>query len=474
MSHARPSSPLPSAELIRRHDGNGPRYTSYPTAMQFTPAHGPAAHAAAMRHCAAAIGAPLSLYVHVPFCESPCFYCGCNRVITRDHARGDDYVERLIREAALQAALLPGRPKVEQLHFGGGTPTFLSIAQLQRLLDGLDTHFHLARDAGREYSIEIDPRSITPATLAELAQLGFNRASFGIQDFDTAVQDAVNRRQSYAEVAALIDAARAAGFESLSADLIYGLPRQTAAGFARTLDQVIALRPDRISTYAYAHVPERFKAQRQIRIDELPDGETRLALLNLSIERLLAAGYQYIGMDHFALPQDELARALRDGSLQRNFQGYATRAGLDLIGLGVSAISSIGDSYGQNARSLADWNTAIDAGRLAIDRGLLLTAEDRLRRDVIAALMCDGRLRFADIEAVHRIDFRRHFVAELARFDAMAADGLVVIDHSGITVTPTGRYLLRAIAMPFDAYLSPAATAEAAPAVATARYSRLI
>lgn len=474
MSHARPLSPLPSAELIRRHDGNGPRYTSYPTAMQFTPAHDAAEHAAAAQRSAAAIGAPLSLYVHVPFCESPCFYCGCNRIITRDHTLGDTYVERLIREAALQAALLPGRPSVEQLHFGGGTPTFLSIAQLQRLLDGLDAHLQLARDASREYSIEIDPRSITPARLAELARLGFNRASFGIQDFDAAVQDAVNRRQAYAEVAALIEAARAAGFESLSADLIYGLPKQTLAGFARTLDQVIALRPDRISTYAYAHVPERFKAQRQIRIDELPDGETRLALLNLSIERLLAAGYQYIGMDHFALPQDELARALRDGSLHRNFQGYATRAGLDLIGLGVSAISSIGDSYGQNARSLADWNAAIDAGRLAIDRGLLLTAEDRLRRDVIAALMCEGRLRFADIEAVHEIDFRRHFVAELARFDAMAADGLVVIDHSGITVTPTGRYLLRAIAMPFDAYLSPAATAVAAPAVATARYSRLI
>ena len=470
MSHARPLSLLPSAALIRRHDGNGPRYTSYPTAMQFTPAHGVAEHADAARRSAAAIGAPLSLYVHVPFCESPCFYCGCNRIISRDHGLGDAYVERLIREAALQAALFPGRPTIEQLHFGGGTPTFLSIAQLERLLDGLDRHFHLARDAGREFSIEIDPRSITPAALAELAGLGFNRASFGIQDFDAAVQDAVNRRQRYAEVAALIEAARAAGFESLSADLIYGLPRQTLAGFARTLDQVIALRPDRISTYAYAHVPDRFKAQRQIRIDELPDSETRLGLLNLSIERLLAAGYQYIGMDHFALPQDELARALRDGSLQRNFQGYATRAGLELIGLGVSAISNVGDSYGQNARTLPEWNAAIDAGHLAIDRGLQLSAEDRTRRDVIAALMCEGRLRFADIEAVHEVDFGRHFAAELARLKPMADDGLVAIDSTGITVTPTGRYLLRAIAMPFDAYL-PAARAEAA---AAPRYSQLI
>ncbi|MBA4284465.1 MAG: oxygen-independent coproporphyrinogen III oxidase [Xanthomonadaceae bacterium] len=472
MSHARPPSRLPSAELIRRFDANGPRYTSYPTAMQFTPAHGAAEHAAAARRSAAAIGAPLSLYVHVPFCESPCFYCGCNRIISRDHALGDVYGGRLIREAALQAALLPGRPIIEQLHFGGGTPTFLSIAQLERLLDGLDTHFHLSRDAGREFSIEIDPRSVTPATLAELARLGFNRASFGIQDFDVAVQDAVNRRQTYAEVAAVIEAARAAGFGSLSADLIYGLPKQHPDSFTRTIDQVIALRPDRISTYSYAHVPERFKAQRQIRIEDLPDSETKLALLNLSIERLLAAGYRYIGMDHFALPQDELARAQRNGSLQRNFQGYATRAGLDLIGLGVSAISSIGDSYGQNARSLAEWNAAIDAGRLPVDRGLRLDAEDRLRRDVIAALMCEGRLRYAEIEALHEIDFAQHFAAELARLQTMADDGLVLIDDAGITVTPTGRYLLRAIAMPFDAYL-PVAASGSATAV-TPRYSRLI
>lgn len=470
MSQARPLSLLPSAELIRRYDANGPRYTSYPTAMQFTPAHTADDHAAAARRSAVAIGAPLSLYVHVPFCESPCFYCGCNRIITRDHRLGAAYVERLLAEAALQAALFPGRPTVEQLHFGGGTPTFLTIEQLERLLVGLDRHFHLARGAGREFSIEIDPRSISPAALADLAGLGFNRASFGIQDFDPAVQDAVNRRQTYAEVAAVIDAARAAGFESLSADLIYGLPKQTVEGFSRTLDQVIALRPDRISTYSYAHVPDRFKAQRQIDTADLPDSATKLALLNLSIERLLAAGYQYIGMDHFALPQDELARALRDGSLQRNFQGYATRAGLDLIGLGVSAISSIGDSHGQNARTLAQWNAAIDAGQLAIDRGLPLDAQDRLRRDVIATLMCNGRLRFADIEAAHAIDFRHHFAAELARLQSMADDGLLTIDEDGITVSATGHYLLRAIAMPFDAYLptnEPVATA--AP-----RYSRLI
>jgi oxygen-independent coproporphyrinogen-3 oxidase len=452
-------------QLARKYDGHGPRYTSYPTALQFGEDFGARQHRAAIARSDPA--APLSLYVHVPFCASPCFYCGCTKVISSRREAAPPYLERLRREIGLQAALLPGRRTVEQLHLGGGTPTYLSQAQLAELLQALRGAFALREDAGREFSIEIDPRTVDAAALRGLAELGFNRASFGIQDFDPAVQEAVNRRQSYAQVAALMEAARAAGFGSLSADLIYGLPRQDFRSFGRTLDQVIALRPDRISAYSYAHVPQRFKAQRQIRLEQLPNAAAKLELLQLTIARLLEAGYVYIGMDHFALPGDELARALGDGSLQRNFQGYSTRGELDLLGLGMSAISRIGDVYSQNGRTLSHYYAALDAQRLPVERGVRLSADDLLRREVIGAIMCGGEVDYAAVGARHGVDFRAYFAEPLAALEQLALDGLVELQPGRLRVMPSGRYLLRAVAMPFDAYLPQAGTA-------TPQYSKVI
>lgn len=453
------------AALVRKYDGPGPRYTSYPTALQFTPSFDAEAHAAAVRAVDADAARALSLYLHVPFCASPCFYCGCTKIVTRRPGTGADYLGLLEREIALQAALFRQPRRVEQLHIGGGTPTYLDLSQFERLFASLHRHFALADDDTREFSIEIDPRTIEPRMLAALSRLGFNRASFGIQDFDPAVQQAVNREQTPAQVARLMDAARAAGFGSLSADLIYGLPRQTARGFAATLEAVLRLQPDRISAYSYAHVPARFKAQQRIRLSELPNAAQKLELLQLTIDTLEAAGYAYIGMDHFARPDDALTKALQAGTLQRNFQGYSTRGDLDLLGLGMSAISRLGDRYSQNSRTLADYRAAVLAGRLPVERGLELNADDCLRRDVIAALMCEGRLDYAQIAARHGIDPRERFAAALGRLHSHAADGLLRLHEQGLEVTRLGRYLLRAIAMPFDAYLAEA------PAQ---RYSRVV
>jgi oxygen-independent coproporphyrinogen-3 oxidase len=360
---------------------------------------------------------------------------------------------------------------VEQLHFGGGTPTYLSMPQLASLFDRLRQAFDLRDDAQREFSIEIDPRTVDAEALRGLAGLGFNRASFGIQDFDPEVQAAVNRRQSYQQVADLMDAARTAGFGSLSADLIYGLPKQTWRSFDSTLVQVIALRPDRISAYSYAHVPNRFKAQRQIRLHDLPNAAAKLELLQLTIARLLDAGYVYIGMDHFALPGDELARALNEGSLQRNFQGYSTRGGLDLLGLGMSSISRIGDVYSQNARTLRTYYAALDEDRAPVERGVVLSPDDLLRREVIGAIMCAGSVDYAEVKARHAVHFRSYFAAALSKLSALAEDGLVELNQHGLRVTLAGRYLLRAVAMPFDAYLCGSST-PANPAVP--QYSRVI
>lgn len=461
---------FPTPALIRKHDRNGPRYTSYPTALQFVPDFGPAEHRAAVALSnALSPRAPLSLYVHVPFCASPCFYCACTKIITSRAELAQDYLQRLLCEIALQGALFPSSRVVEQLHFGGGTPTYLSMSQLSQVFEGLHRAFNVSGDAQREFSIEIDPRTVTPASLAQLSGLGFNRASFGIQDFDPEVQKAVNRVQSWQQVAQLMDAARDAGFRSLSADLIYGLPRQDYQSFNRTLDQLIELRPDRISAYSYAHLPQRFKAQRRIRLDELPNAAAKLELLYLTVERLLDAGYVYIGMDHFALPDDELAEALRAGTLQRNFQGYSTRGGLDLLGLGMSSISRLGAAYSQNARTLRGYQDALDGGELAVERGVLLTPEDCLRREVIAALMCGGRLEFGEIERRHGVDFQAHFAEELREMRQLQDDGLVRLDDNGISVTHSGRYLLRSIAMPFDAYLPRGDSIAAEP-----RFSRAI
>ena len=441
------------ADLVRRYDRVGPRYTSYPTAVQFNPNYG----AGEYRRCSllsnAEQGKPLSIYVHVPFCASPCFYCGCTKIVTRNPQHAAAYMRRLRREIALQGALFDRRRVVEQLHFGGGTPTYFSIAELGVLFDEMREHFHLDDSDQREFSIEIDPRTVAPETFPGLAMLGFNRISLGVQDFDPEVQRAVNRHQSVQMVEDCLLQARAAGFRSVSFDLIYGLPKQTLKGFTRTLDTVIELRPDRVAVYGYAHMPSKFKAQRAIASDDLPDAEARLQLLETTVERLTAAGYQHIGMDHFALPEDELCTAQAQGHLHRNFQGYSTRAECDLVGLGVSSIGQVGNAYAQNFKELSQYYAALDEDRLPIERGIALSTDDLLRREVIQQLMCHGKLDGSSIGARYSLDFRTYFAKELRELEALQQDGLVVIDGETVTITERGRFLLRTIAMPFDAYL---------------------
>ena len=460
------------SDLIRRYDHPGPRYTSYPTAVQFTSKFDEAAYrAAAERSRAANPGAKLSVYVHVPFCTSPCFYCGCNRIITRQTGAGEIYLRALEKEIALQGALFEKLRTVEQLHFGGGTPTFFTDAQIARVIDALDTHFGTTDSEEREYSIELDPRTVHAGRMEALAGMGFNRISLGVQDFDPQVQKAVNRVQSVKDTLDLIQDARRVGMRSVSVDLIYGLPYQTPESWRRTLDLIVQAAPDRIAAYSYAHLPERFKAQRHIDAAHLPSAAEKLALLALTIERFAEAGYEYIGMDHFAKPDDELAVARREGTLHRNFQGYATRGQLELIGLGMTSIGQIGDTFSQNARRLEDYYALVNAGRLPIEKGLRMTDEDRLRRDVIMALMCRDGLRYADIERRHGITFRAHFARELERLEALEGDGLVERLRDGIHVTEAGRLLLRPIAMVFDAYSKPFV---AEPAGAPRRFSAVI
>jgi len=457
------------AGLVERYDRPGPRYTSYPTAVQFHPGFGVAEYEASARASHPGEAAPLSLYVHVPFCESPCFYCGCNKVITRDHGRATTYLQHLAVEIERQGALFDRRRPVDQLHFGGGTPTFLSDEELEGLLATLGRHFSLRSDPGREYSIEIDPRTVSVARLERLAAMGFNRISLGVQDFDHDVQAAVNRVQSREDTLALIRRARELSIDSVSVDLIYGLPKQTRESFARTLELVIEARPDRIAAYSYAHLPHLFKPQRQIKTADLVTPADKLGLLGLTVEALTRAGYVYIGMDHFALPTDELVRAQRAGTLQRNFQGYSTHADCDLVALGVSAISKVGDSYAQNAKTLDAYYRRIESGGLAIERGVQLNADDRLRRDVIQRVMCATRLPYAEVEAAHGIRFGEYFGRELGQLAPLEADGLVERDAGGLRVTARGRLLMRNVAMAFDAHLAPAA-APGEPA----RYSRAV
>lgn len=442
-------------DLIRRHDCHGPRYTSYPTAVQFHSGFDADAYRAEARKANESGAAePLSLYVHIPFCASPCFYCACNRIITRSAEKARTYLDHLYREVELQAALFSRERAVGQLHFGGGTPTFLRIDELAELLAHLGKHFRLTDRPEREYSIEIDPRTVQPESVRALAALGFNRMSLGVQDFDPAVQEAINRVQSARETLQLIDVARSAGFGSVSVDLIYGLPRQTPVSFERTLETVLEARPDRLAVYAYAHMPQVFKAQRRLRAQELPSSAARLELLRLTIETLTAAGYVYVGMDHFALPGDELVRAREQRTLHRNFQGYSTHANCDLVGLGVSAIGRIGRAYAQNFKTLPEYYAAIASGRLAVQRGVALTPDDRLRRAVIQELMCNDLVDFRELGAQYEIDFDRYFSPELERLRTFEADRLVQLEPGRIVVTGTGRLLLRNIAMVFDAYLA--------------------
>ncbi|QKO21542.1 oxygen-independent coproporphyrinogen III oxidase [Rhodoferax sp. BAB1] len=443
-----------SAELLRRHDVAGPRYTSYPTADRFVEAFGADDYVRALqqrRSGAAALVLPLSLYVHIPFCESLCYYCACNKIITKHHDRAAEYLRYLGREVDLHTAQLGVGQTVTQLHLGGGTPTFLSDAELRELMAMLRRSFNLA--PGGEYSIEVDPRTIDARRLDTLAELGFNRLSFGVQDFDPAVQKAVHRVQPAEQVFALVQAARERGFDSVNVDLIYGLPQQTPESFARTIQQVNELRPDRIALYAYAHLPERFKPQRRIAIAELPGAAGKVAMLTDAMARFMGAGYVYVGMDHFALPNDALAVAKRQGRLHRNFQGYSTQPDCDLIGLGVSSIGRIGATYSQNAKTLEEYYDAIDHGRFAVVRGLALSRDDLVRRAVIMALMCQGEVLFESVNLAYLIDFKSYFAPELEAMHELAEQGLVTLDDSGIQVSATGWYFVRAVAMAFDRYL---------------------
>jgi oxygen-independent coproporphyrinogen-3 oxidase len=462
---------IPSVEfdaaLVRKMNQMGPRYTSYPTADRFHSDFGAEDYRAAVaRLDALGERMPLSLYVHIPFCESLCYYCGCNKIITQDKTKSAEYLGYLEREMVLQAAALDGRRKVDQLHFGGGTPTYLSDAQMDGLLGQLRAYFDFAPDEEGEFSIEVDPRTVTPERIATLRRQGFNRISLGIQDFDPAVQQAVNRIQSHRQTMDVLQAARATGFRSISVDLIYGLPLQSVASFGPTLDKVIAARPDRVAVYNYAHMPQLFKAQRLIKAEQLPDPEIKLAMLGLCIERLTAAGYVYIGMDHFALPEDDLARSQSVGKLQRNFQGYSTHADAPTVALGVSAISAVGASYSQNEKTLSAYYQRLDAGELPIARGIALNDDDLLRRTVIGRLMCNFILDYDDLLLPDGVTGPQYFAAELERLQVLEDDGLLCKGSRGVRVRMRGRLLIRNICMAFDRYLHERPQA--------ARYSRTI
>jgi oxygen-independent coproporphyrinogen III oxidase len=459
----------PDLAMLARYDRAGPRYTSYPTAPHFSSDFGPADFETfASRSDSQGAQKPLALYVHIPFCSSPCFYCGCNRVITRSPARGDQYVSRLRREMDRVSPLFAHK-QVHQVHFGGGTPNFLRPEQLEELVTALRERFNVRGSADTELSIELDPRFLQIGDIARLAAAGFNRVSLGVQDFDTEVQAAVNRFQTVQQSMAAIQSCRDVGIDSINVDLMYGLPRQRLDGFRRTLEQIVAARPSRLATYGYAHMPASFKAQRQIRAEDLPDPQTRVALLGAAFESLTGAGYRYIGMDHFALPVDELVAAQDSGTLQRNFMGYTTHGGSDLLGLGVSAISHLGHSFSQNPRDLAAWEAQVDAGRLPVWRGRALDEDDRLRSAVIERLMCEADVDVAAIERTYQIDFWSYFAAAREKLRPLEHDRLVWVCSSHITASPQGRYFLRAIATCFDRYLQQSPSPDS-----TTRFSNLI
>jgi oxygen-independent coproporphyrinogen III oxidase len=441
-------------KLLDLVDSPGPRYTSYPTADRFAELQDSNDLRAALQlrklHWNSS-ATPLSVYVHIPFCRSLCYYCACNKIVTRRPERSIGYLEFLQQEIGLYRDLLgPGQP-VSQLHLGGGTPTFLDDRQLQTLLQSLSGAFELRGDAER--SIEIDPRTVNAHRLQVLRSLGFNRISFGVQDFDPAVQAAVHRVQPQSSVEALMLAARTCGFDSINLDLIYGLPLQTPESFGRTLQAVQALRPDRIAIYGYAHLPMRFKAQRRIDPEFLPKAAERIDMLSLAIRVLKEAGYVHIGMDHFALPGDALAVAKAQGRLQRNFQGYSTQPDADLIGLGVSAIGRVGGTYYQNARELDAYSAALHAGGLPVARGLTLTRDDMIRRSVIAGIMCQGSVHYPAVEQAWLIDFKSYFGHELEALQSLQQKGLLHCHAQGFELTANGWLVVRAVAMLFDRYL---------------------
>ncbi|WP_396587061.1 oxygen-independent coproporphyrinogen III oxidase [Bermanella sp. R86510] len=440
-------------ELIKRYDKSGPRYTSYPTAVQFKPGFSHEQYQHAREHSARQQG-PLSLYVHIPFCAHVCYYCACNKVITKHKDRAEPYLETLFKEIELRSAGYDKSRPIEQLHWGGGTPTFISHDEMRALMDKLAQHFTLLDTPDRDYSIEIDPRELQPTTLAHLKDIGFNRVSLGVQDFNPEVQKAVNRIQPKEMTQETLQQARELGYRSINIDLIYGLPLQTRESFQETLRTVIELDPDRISVFNYAHLPERFMPQRRIKQDDLPSPEDKLGMLEDSIRLLTDAGYHYVGMDHFAKPSDSLAKAQMAGKLHRNFQGYTTHEDCDLVALGVSAISQVGHSYFQNTADINEYMDMLNNEQLPLKRGVVLTDEDDLRRAVIKQLICHFQLNFMDIERVFDVNFKQHFAQALKQLEPYQEDGLVEIDDRGIYVTAKGSLLIRNICMQFDEYLN--------------------
>lgn len=436
-------------QLIQKYDTAGPRYTSYPTALEFQENFQSQdfIHHAELSN---QLGGPLSLYFHIPFCDTVCFYCACNKIVTKNRDHAVPYLENLYKELALKSTLIDSSRTVTQVHWGGGTPTFISEQQMHELMQQTRRYFHIADDA--DISIEIDPREANANTIRLLKSIGFNRISLGVQDFDPVVQKAVNRIQSEAETLAVIDAARQNQFRSISVDLIYGLPRQTLAGFNTTLDKIIAADPDRISLFNYAHLPNLFKTQRQIKSEDLPSAEQKLSLLQLSINKLTQAGYRYIGMDHFAKPDDELSLAQQQNRLHRNFQGYATHAECDLIGFGITAIGHIGDAYAQNVKTLTEYDALLKQNQLPLMRGLSLSEDDKLRRNIITRLICDFELNLADIEHDYAIQFKDYFADAYPQLEQFAEDGLLQYNWKSIVVLPAGRLLIRNICMVFDKY----------------------
>ncbi len=443
-------------ELIKRYDRTGPRYTSYPTANQFNERVDACDYTTWARQSNEdLIPRSLSLYFHLPFCNTICYYCACNKIVTKNTQRAIDYLTDLHHEIELQGELFDSDRVVEQLHWGGGTPTFLTAEQMHRLMLKIGRHFRLRSDDGGEYSIEVDPRSTDSSTIKHLRSLGFNRLSIGVQDFDAEVQRAVNRIQSVALTQSVIESARRCEFKSINIDLIYGLPLQTVSRFAETLDTLIKINPDRIALYNYAHLPHRFPPQRRINAADLPEAEEKLSILQYSIERLTQAGYVYIGMDHFARPDDELAVAQYLGTLHRNFQGYSAHSDLDSVAMGVSAISNIGDHFCQNTTDIIVYHEQLRENKLPIYRGYESRPADNLRREIIQQLICFFRLDIANIEQRWTIDFNDYFAPELKRLEPMQADGLLVVTNDEIQVLDDGRLLVRNICMVFDRFIDP-------------------
>lgn len=444
--------------LIRAYDKSGPRYTSYPTAVQFHEGFGEDDYNAWANKTnelsrQSQNPTPLSLYFHIPFCDTVCFYCGCNKVATKDRTRAAPYLQRVYKEIAMQSRLFDSNRPVDQLHWGGGTPTFISHDEMRELMRVTGEHFALRDDDSGEYSIEIDPREVQEDTLALLRELGFNRLSLGVQDFDSKVQKAVNRIQSEEKTFWVLNTARELGYKSISVDLIYGLPFQTVESFSTTVDKIIAASPDRLSVFNYAHLPAMFKPQRRINETDLPLPAEKLAILRTTMEKLNQSGYEFIGMDHFAKPDDELAIAQANGTLYRNFQGYSTHADCDLVAMGITSIGKVGDTYAQNVKTLEEYYERLDAGRLAVFRGIELDADDVLRREVITQLICHFKLNFDAIEKRFGIDFKEYFALELQELRAMEQDGLLELNASAIQVLPVGRLLIRNVCMVFDRYL---------------------